>query len=107
MRIDPRIKINETLPTTDLPVSPLAPQPQTRTGETSSPVLSRLTNALRQVNELQQTADVEAEKLATGKADNVQDVVVALEQADLALQLTVQVTQKVVDAYREVSRMQV
>lgn len=88
-------------PAPALPVAPQAPP------EGRSPFLARLTEAVQGVDRLQHQADRAAERLATGEADSIHDAVIALEKADLALQLTVQVTQKAVDAYREVSRMQV
>ncbi len=107
MAIEPgRLSIFRPLPEVRPPAAPLAPAvdgPQSG----QSPFLTRLTEAVRDVDTLQHSADTAAQNLATGRADNVQDVVVAMEKADLALQLTVQVTQRAVDAYREISRMQV
>lgn len=107
MPVDPaRIGVFERLPRppAPTPAPPAAPQ---ATPEGRSPFLSRLTEAVQGVDRLQHEADRAAERLATGEADSVHDAVIALEKADLALQLTVQVTQKAVEAYREVSRMQV
>jgi flagellar hook-basal body complex protein FliE len=59
------------------------------------------------VNQTQVEANTQAQQLATGEADNIQDVVLSMEKADLALQLTVQVAQRAIEAYREISRMQV
>ena len=107
MRIDPgRASLFRELPSTR-PVGPAAPEATTDAQGAQSPFLARLTEAVREVNSLQQDANTQATRLATGEADNVQDVVIAMEKADLALQLTVQVTQKAIEAYREISRMQV
>jgi flagellar hook-basal body complex protein FliE len=76
-------------------------------GSGRSPFLQRLGEAVKDVNSLQQEAATQQTRLATGEAQSVEDVVIAMEKADLALQLTVQVTQKAVEAYREISRMQV
>lgn len=84
------------------PLTPAAPG-----AATGAPFMSALTSAVDSVNQTQQAAATAAEQLATGQASNVHDVVVALEKADLALQLTVQTTQRAVEAYREISRMQV
>lgn len=64
-------------------------------------------NALQEVNKLQLEADAASHKLATGKVDDIAPVVIAAEKASIALQLTVQVRNKIVDAYNEVMRMQV
>ena len=46
-------------------------------------------------------------KLAAGELEDISQAVVASEKADIALQLTLQVRNKVVDAYQEIMRMQV
>lgn len=66
-----------------------------------------LGRALGQVNALHLEADRQAELLATGRAENPHDAVLALEKADLALQLTIKVTEKAIAAYRQLSQMQV
>jgi flagellar hook-basal body complex protein FliE len=46
-------------------------------------------------------------KLASGTAENLHDVMLQLEQARLALQVASQVRSRVLEAYQEVMRMQV
>jgi len=65
-----------------------------------------LVDALRRVNDTQVAADVAIERVATGEAENLHDAVLAVETADLSLRLTAQVTQRAVEAYREISRLQ-
>jgi flagellar hook-basal body complex protein FliE len=88
------------------------------TGKTASESLSSLSksdssfanlfnNALEEVNNLQQDASNAGIKLAAGKIQDVSEVVIATEKATIALQLTMQVRNKVVEAYQEVMRMQV
>lgn len=66
-----------------------------------------LKTALSQVNDLQKTADRAAQDLATGRTDNISDVMIAVEKADIALKVMVQVRNKIVDAYQEIMKMQV
>ncbi|MCM2280743.1 MAG: flagellar hook-basal body complex protein FliE [Bdellovibrionaceae bacterium] len=66
-----------------------------------------LKEAVQSVNTLQKQADVKAQELATGKTDNIQDVMMASEKADIALRLMVNVRNKIIDAYQEVMKMQV
>ncbi|OQW50641.1 MAG: hypothetical protein A4S09_00110 [Proteobacteria bacterium SG_bin7] len=66
-----------------------------------------LKDAIGSVNQLQKTADVQMQKLATGKAESIPDVMIAAEQADIALKLMVQVRNKIIDAYHEIMKMQV
>ncbi|MCB0383888.1 MAG: flagellar hook-basal body complex protein FliE [Bdellovibrionales bacterium] len=66
-----------------------------------------LKDAVQNVNEMQQTADVAMQKLATGESKNIPEVMIATEKADIALKLMVQVRNKIIDAYHEVMKMQV
>lgn len=66
-----------------------------------------LKDAIHEVNRLQKTADQKMQDLATGKTDNIPDVMIAAEKADIALKLMVQVRSKIIDAYHEVMKMQV
>ena len=63
--------------------------------------------ALGQVNNLQQQADDMAVKLATGDVEDVHKAMIAMNKARLAFDFTLQVRNKVVEAYQEIMRMQV
>ena len=65
-----------------------------------------LSQAINSVNDLQIDADKQAQLLATGQLENPHDAAIAIEKADLAIQLTVKVTDKILSAYRQVSQMQ-
>ena len=66
-----------------------------------------LHNALTEVDNLQKISGVSSTKLTTGEITDLHSVMIAGEKANLALQLTVQVRNKVIEAYQEVMRMQV
>ncbi|MBT9172556.1 MAG: Flagellar hook-basal body complex protein FliE [Syntrophomonadaceae bacterium] len=66
-----------------------------------------LRGALAEVNKLQQDAAEAARNLVLGEAQDVHQVMIAMEQARLAMQLTVQLRNRLVEAYQEVSRMQI
>ncbi len=66
-----------------------------------------LNDAVGKVNELQKTADKEMQKLATGQTDNIPEVMIAAEKADIALRLMMQMRNKIIDAYQDVMKMQV
>lgn len=63
--------------------------------------------ALQEVNKAQQVSDKMTTGLATGQVENIHEVMIAAEKASLSLELTMQVRNKVVEAYQEVMRMQV
>jgi len=66
-----------------------------------------LTEALGEVNSLQQNAAKASFDLAAGNLQDISQVTIAAEKATIAMQLTMQVRNKVVDAYQEIMRMQV
>jgi len=66
-----------------------------------------LSSALGQVNQMQSRADDLAARLVLGEDVNVHDAVIATEEANLAFQYTLQVRNKLIDAYQEIMRMQV
>ena len=66
-----------------------------------------LSESLDKVNDLQKEADVAIEDFATGKTRNIHETMIAVNKADLAFRLTMQVRNKIVEAYQEVMRTQV
>ncbi|RCX15509.1 flagellar hook-basal body complex protein FliE [Anaerobacterium chartisolvens] len=66
-----------------------------------------LKNALNSVDNMQNYSEEAANALAAGKADNIDEVVVAGQKAEVALLLTIQVRNKILDAYNEIMRMQI
>ncbi len=74
-------------------------------GQTS--FVDTLKQAMGEVNTLQKKSDKAMQDLATGRTDNVADVMIAAEKADIALRVMMQVRNKIVDAYNEIMKMQV
>ena len=66
-----------------------------------------LSESLDKVNDLQKEADVAIEDFATGKTRNIHETMIAVNKADIAFRLTMQVRNKIVEAYQEVMRTQV
>lgn len=66
-----------------------------------------LMKALENVNDLQLEADRSAQEFAAGMTDNIHKVMIDSEKAELALQFTLQVRGKILDAYNEIMRMQI
>lgn len=65
-----------------------------------------LEQAIGQVDAAQKQADAAATGFAAGKVKDVHEVVLAIQQADLSLRLALEVRNKVVEAWQDVSRMQ-
>jgi len=68
---------------------------------------SVMLDELREVNRLQQEASNAVEDLQTGTRDDVDQVILATEKADMAFQMLLQVRNKVMDAYNEVKQIRV
>lgn len=66
-----------------------------------------LTEAITDVNTLQQKSDKLVQKLSTGETKNIPEVMIAVERADIAMKLMTSVRNKIIDAYQEVIKMQV
>jgi flagellar hook-basal body complex protein FliE len=62
---------------------------------------------LAEVNALQLEADKAVRDLATGKVENFHEVIVAMSEADLSFRLMMEMRNKLVEAYKEIMRMQV
>ncbi|HEY5524951.1 MAG TPA: flagellar hook-basal body complex protein FliE [Clostridium sp.] len=65
-----------------------------------------LQNSLDEVNNKQVVANNASEALVKGKDVEISDVMLASEEAKVSLQFAVQVRNKLVDAYKEISQMQ-
>ncbi len=61
---------------------------------------------LTDVNDQMATAQQKSQDLAIGKSHDVEGTVKAVEEAGLAMQFTLAVRNKILDAYQEIQRMQ-
>lgn len=66
-----------------------------------------INDAINKVNDLQIESSNATDDFLTGKSDNIHSVMIAGSKADLALQMTLQVRNKVMDAYKEIMNMQI
>lgn len=62
---------------------------------------------LKEVERLEKEADELTQNFLIGEIQDLHEVTIAAEKANLALQLTVQVRNKLLEAYQEISRMQI
>ena len=62
---------------------------------------------LNDVNDKVSQSDQATRDLATGRTNDVSKVVTSVEEANLAMQFTLAIRNKLLDAYTEISRMQV
>jgi len=66
-----------------------------------------LLDSIRDVNAMQQDADKAVEKLVTGGDVNPAEVLTAVQKADMAFRMMIQVRNKMVQAYEEVKSIRV
>ena len=65
-----------------------------------------LRGTINQAEQLQGTADAKVAAVLEGNGMDVHNAMIAVEKADLSFQLMMQVRNKIVAAYQEISRMQ-
>ena len=67
---------------------------------------ARSTSAMQQVDDLQATAEQKVTGLLAGNGQDVHAAALSVERASLAFDLMLQVRNKVVSAYQEISKLQ-
>jgi flagellar hook-basal body complex protein FliE len=73
-------------------------------GKTFSDIL---TDSMEKVNLYQHESDSAIKELVAGRNKNIHETMLTIERADTSLKLMMQVRNKILDAYREIMRMQV
>lgn len=66
-----------------------------------------LKNLVDDVKETQDVANKASEELVAGRNKDIHGAMIAMEKADVSLRLLMQVRNKVIDAYREIMKMQI
>lgn len=83
-----------------LPVTPRAPSAD------GPSFIDSLKNSLDQVQQVQSEADKKVSDLVTGKGSDIHSAMIAVEKANLSFQLVMEVRNKIVKAYQDISQMQ-
>ena len=89
-----------------LTLSPM-PWPARDAAEGTNSFKNCLLDSIQQVNEMQQQADSAVEKFATGGDVSPAEVLTAVQKADMAFKMMLQVRNKLVSAYEEVQAIRV
>jgi flagellar hook-basal body complex protein FliE len=66
-----------------------------------------LNNAMNNISELERQSNYIAEEFVAGRTDNIHQVMIAAQKVDIALQFTMQIRNKILDAYSEIMRIQI
>lgn len=65
-----------------------------------------VTGFIQETNQAQVGSDQAINDLVTGKTDNVQQVVMAVANAEMSFQLFMEIRNKLIDSYNDLMRMQ-
>ena len=60
---------------------------------------------LQETNKLQHVANETVAAVATGRSNNLHEMMIALDRADISFRMLTQVRNKAIDAYQEIMRM--
>jgi len=82
------------------------PKPMTGV-DISNQFSSFLNDAIEKTNQEKATVDTLTAQFISGDLTDVHQLMIASEKASLGLELTVQVRNKVIEAYQEIMRMQI
>ena len=63
-------------------------------------------NSLQQVNELETAKAQAIEDFASGRTQNVHDLMITMQKSSMAMKMTSAVRGKILEAYKEIARMQ-
>lgn len=88
------------------PINTLA-APKSSPAEAQQNFGEMLKGAIDSVNTSQQASDIATEKLINGGDIELHDVMIASQKASITLNTTLEIRNKVVEAYQEIMRMQV
>jgi flagellar hook-basal body complex protein FliE len=76
-----------------------------RAGSGPSSFLDTLRGAVDQVSQIQSEADAQVTSMLGGNGQDVHSAMIAVEKANLTFELMLQVRNKIVSAYQEVSKI--
>lgn len=89
-------------------ISQILPNGSSNSANQTGPDFKKaLSDAINSVNSTVEKSDQMAEDFATGKTSDIHTVVVQAEKADIELQLTADVTNKIITAYQSIMNMQI
>lgn len=71
------------------------------------PFAEHLTSAVQSLRETQQAAQQDAYDLALGRADDLTGIMINSAKESTALKMTVELTSRAVNAYKEIMQMQI
>lgn len=82
-------------------------RPEVRTEETGDSFGQMLSRAISSVNQTMKTSEQGIQDFVAGKTENVHEVMIDMQRAQLSFQLMAEMRNKAIETYQEISRMQI
>jgi len=79
---------------------------KTQTNSSGASFANQLQNALRDVNEIQETGDKAMSDIATGQVKDLHQAALSIDKAEMSMKMMLEVRNKALNAYKELSRTQ-
>jgi len=102
--MDP-IELNGIRPFREIDLSP--ERGSLKPAQSGESFADMLTRAVSNVDGAMKESDQNVQDFVAGKTDNVHDVMISMQRAQLSFQMMVEVRNKAIEAYHEISRMQI
>ena len=99
------MRINPLKLSTDAEFPPKIGNVREEKAGNAPPFAEVLKSGILKANQLQLEADNMTNRLALGEVEDISQVSIAVEKAELALRLLVQIRDKLVDAHSQISRL--
>lgn len=64
-------------------------------------------DAIQSVDQAQKTADQNVEDIVMGRSDNIHDAMISMQKARMSFQMMMEIRNKAIETYQELSRMQI
>ncbi|MCL2166080.1 MAG: flagellar hook-basal body complex protein FliE [Clostridiales bacterium] len=96
-----------------IPIEPMKPMTLSESGKTlyneqnTNTFQNVLDNAINSLNETNATSRNDAYQLAFGNVDNIGEITINTLKAEAMIQTTVQITSRVLNAYKEIMNIQI
>lgn len=100
-----QIELRGLQPRQDIELSPLKQELQSTQAKDS--FANMLTRAINGVDETMKESDQKIQSFIAGETENVHDVMISMQRAQVSFQLMTEVRNKAIEAYHEISRMQI
>lgn len=99
------IELRGLQPAQDPELSPLRRQQEAPEAENSFSDL--LTKAIQDVDSSMKESEQAVQSFVAGETENVHDVMISMQRAQVSFQMLTEIRNKAVEAYKEISRMQI